>query len=116
MRAAGEALFPKNDLGAPDYETTELGLRTEAYVALLPPPQQRLIWLLFIVLELIAPALTFRLGRYSRLPQSAREEVVRTFRRSRFYPLRLIGDAVKAVLTMMYMSHPSVTRYMGDSR
>src|SRR5687768_10103416 len=101
MRAACEALFPKNDLGAPDYETTELTTRTDAYVALLPPPRQRLLWLLFIVLELIAPVFTFRLGRYSRLPQTAREEVVRAFRRSRFYPLRLIGDSVKAVLTMM---------------
>lgn len=74
------------------------------------------MWLLFIFLELVAPLIGLRFSRFSRMSIEARTELVRRFRSSSIYPLRLIGDSVKAVLTMIYLSHPSVVRYLGDTR
>ena len=82
IAAAGEALFPKNDLGAPDYESTEVAKRLESLIAVYPPPQQRLMWLLFIFLELVAPIIGLRFSRFSRMSIEARTELVRRFRRS----------------------------------
>lgn len=113
IKSASEALFPKNDLGAPDFETTELAPRIEGYIAQLPPPQQRLIWLLFIFYELGAPLLAWKLSRFSRLSVEQRLEVVQRFRRSTVYPIRMMGDALKGVMTMIYMAHPLVDAYLG---
>ena len=35
------------------------------------------------------------------------------WRRSRFYGLRVLGDSLKAVLTILYCSHPLVLRHIG---
>lgn len=114
--AACEALFPKNDLGAPDFESTEMSKRLEGLIACYAPPQQRLMWLLFIFLELFAPMLLLKPSRFSRMSIEARTELIRRYRASSIYPIRLLGDAVKGVLTMIYMSHPSVLRFIGDTR
>jgi hypothetical protein len=117
IAAASEALFPKNDLGAPDFESADIANRLESLIAAYPPPQKRLVRLLFIFLELGAPLLLgLRFSRFSKLSIDARTELIRRFRASSIYPIRLIGDAVKGVLTMIYMSHPSVLRFMGDTR
>jgi hypothetical protein len=113
IKAAAESLFPKNDLGAPDFESTDLPARVEGYIKKLPPPQQKLIWLLFIFYELAAPLFALKLSRYSKLSVESRLELVQRFRRSNVYPIRMMGDALKGVMTMIYMSHPSVDRYLG---
>lgn len=114
VRAASEALFPKNTLGAPDHEEAAMTERTAAYLALLPPEQRRLLLLLFVLVELLVPLLVvYRPRRYSRLDAGARGDVVRRLRASSLYPARLIGDSVKAVLTMIYMSHPRVLEHVG---
>jgi hypothetical protein len=114
IRAASEALFPKNAIGAPDFLEAEMETRTWAYLELLPNTQRNLITMLFVFLELIAPLLALRFGRYSKLSPEARCEVVRRFRGSKNYLVKLIGDSVKAVLTMIYMAHPSVVRHIGQ--
>ncbi len=114
IRAASEALFPKNAIGAPDFLEAEVEQRTWAYLELLPTTQRNLITMLFLFVELFAPMIALKLGRYSKLSLEARCEVVRRFRASNNYLVKLIGDSVKAVLTMIYMAHPSVVRHIGQ--
>lgn len=114
LTAAAEALFPENDLGAPDYRTTDLVARLLEYLRVLPARQRSLIQLLFVFFELMAPLLSFQLRRFSSLPVARRETLVRDFRKSRFFALRILGDAMKATLTMLYMSHPLSLAYIGE--
>jgi hypothetical protein len=113
IAASSEALFPANAIGAPDYRATDMVRRTLEYLTLLPRPQRRLLLTLFVVVELGTPVLTLGFRRFSRLPVERRELVVRHWRRSRFLPLRLLGDALKATTTMLYMSHPAALAYVG---
>jgi hypothetical protein len=115
LSATAEALFPVNAEGAPDYRTTELVARMLDYWRLLPARQRRLFLALFAFVELAAPFLIPGFSRFSGLPVKAREEAVRRFRRSEVMPLRLVGDALKASTTMMYMSHPAALTFVGVS-
>lgn len=114
LGASAEALFPVNDFGAPDFRETEIVARTLDYMRALPATQRRLIQLLFAFVELAAPVLCGSFRRFSRMPAARREAAVRGFRRSRFAGVRLLGDALKATLTMMYMSHPRALAYVGE--
>lgn len=116
ITAASEGLFPPNDFGAPDYRDTQMVQRTLAYLQELPPPQRRLLTLLFIAVEWLAPLLLLFPRRFSRMPAAHRAHAVRTWRRSRFMLVRALGDALKAATTMMYMSHPKVVAYIGEHR
>jgi hypothetical protein len=111
MAGAAEALFPLNEFGAPDFHSTDLVARTQTYLGELPGKERRLLYLLFLFVELFAALVTLR--RFSRLPVERRVQLVRTWRASQFFPLRVIGDSVKAVLTMIYMSHADVLRHIG---
>jgi hypothetical protein len=113
IAATVEALFPENDYGAPDYRRTDLVARMFAYLDELPAKQRHLILLLFIATELFAPVLVPCACRFSRLPVAKRERAVRRFRASRLLPIRIIGDALKATTTLIYMSHPAVVEYIG---
>lgn len=114
VAAAAEAMFPINDFGAPNFRDTDIVPRTLDYLAALPNTQRRLIKLLFAFVELAAPILCGGFGRFSRMSVPRREAAVRGFRSSRFQLLRLLGDALKATLTMMYMSHPLALAYVGE--
>jgi hypothetical protein len=116
IRAAAESMFPENDLGVPDWRATRLVDRTLEYIGELPPAQRRLIMALFVVLELIGGWLLFRPRRFSKLTVALREEAVRGWRASKVHLLRMLGDSLKAVLTMVYASHPSVMAYLGEYR
>src|SRR5688572_24611162 len=109
-------MFPGNDLGVPDWRATELVNRTLEYIDELPPPQRRLLMSLFLVLELLGGLLTGRPRRFSRLAVAVREEAVRGWRASKLHLLRMLGDSLKAVLTMVYASHPAVMAYLGEYR
>jgi hypothetical protein len=113
IAATAEALFPANDYGAPDYRATELVPRMLAYLDDLPAKQRRMILALYVLVELLAPVLVLCTCRFSKLPVARREAAVRDFRRSRLLPLRLIGDALKATTTIIYMSHPSALAHIG---
>jgi hypothetical protein len=116
IRGACEGLFPENDFGAPDFRTTDLARRTREWMDELPPPQRRLLVLLFFTVELLTPILLLVPARFSRLSPERRAEAVRRWRRSRFFFLRLLGDALKASTTMIYMSHPLVVAHIGEYR
>jgi hypothetical protein len=113
LRATAEALFPENDHGAPDHLTTALVPRTLEYLGELPLPQRRLVTALFALVELAAPFLILGFSRFSKLSVRRRETAVRAWRRSRLLPLRLLGDALKATMTLMYMSHPAALAHVG---
>jgi hypothetical protein len=116
LSATAEGLFPENDLGAPDWKSTDLTARTLSYLNELPPPQRRLLWVLFFAVELLAPFLAPGFSRFSSLPPRRRAQVVRRWRRSPYFLLRVLGDALKASTTMMYMSHPSVLEHIEERK
>lgn len=113
LGAAVEALYPANDYGVPDFRETEMVTRTLQYWEELPIRQRRQLMALFALVELAATVLIFGFRRFSTLPVARRERAIRDFRRSSLLPLRIIGDAVKASTTMIYMSHPAVLRHIG---
>jgi hypothetical protein len=113
LSGTAEALFPENDYGAPDHRTTDLVPRTLEYLAELPVSQRRLLTTLFVLVELAAPFLIVGFRRFSRLSSDRRVNSVRAWRRSRVLPLRLLGDALKATMTLVYMSHPLALAYVG---
>jgi hypothetical protein len=114
IAAVAEAMFPPNDFGAPDWRDTEMVKRTLEYADELPPAQGRLIRLLFIFVELAAPLLLLGFSRFSRVKLERRTKAIRRWRRSSLLLFRLLGDALKACMTMMYMSHPKVSAYIGE--
>jgi hypothetical protein len=114
--ALSEVTFPENELGAPDWKSTDMVRRTLEYLDELPPKQRRLLTLLFVFVELGALFLVLGFRRFSRIPRTRRAEIIRGWRHSRLLPLRVLGDAIKATTTMMYMSHPSVIAYIGEYR
>jgi hypothetical protein len=114
IAAAAEAMFPPNDLGAPDWQAAEVVPRTLLYVEALPLPQGRLVLALFLFVELAAPLLVPSLRRFSRLSLERRTAALRRWRGSRWAPLRLVGDALKAALSMVYLSHPLVSAFIGE--
>ncbi|MBK8994655.1 MAG: hypothetical protein IPM35_02740 [Myxococcales bacterium] len=116
IAASSEATFPENDLGAPDWKSTDMVPRTLEYLDELPPRQRRLLVLLFAFVELAAVFLVLGFRRFSRLPALRRTQVIANWRSSRFLPFRVLGDSLKATTTMMYMSHPSAIAYVGEYR
>ena len=113
LSATAEALFPVNGLGAPDYRSTDIVARMRSYLLVLPARQRALLTYLFAFVELIGPLLLFRFGRFSSFPVDVRERGIRRFRASPLLPVRVVGDALKASLTMMYMSHPAALAHVG---
>lgn len=116
IAALSEATFPENDLGAPDWKSTDMVRRTLEYLDELPPKQRRLLVLLFLFVELGAIFLVFGFRRFSRIRLARRTAIVRGWRCSRLLPLRVLGDSIKAATTMIYMSHPTVVAYIGEYR
>jgi hypothetical protein len=110
---ASEALFPENDLGAPDWREVEMLPRTRRWLAALPAKQRLLVELLFVAVEWSAPLLGPAPGRFSKIAPARREAIVRRWRASRIYPLKLLGDALKATTSMIYLSHPAALKYIG---
>jgi hypothetical protein len=114
LTAVAEAMFPPNDLGAPTWQEAEVVPRTLLYTEALPPTQGRLVLALYLFVELAAPLLVPGFHRFSRLPLARRTLAIRGWRRSRFQLFRLLGDAIKAAMTMVYLSHPKVSAFIGE--
>jgi hypothetical protein len=114
IRGVAQGLFPTNGFGAPDWEATEIVPRTLSYLAEMPSLQRRMLMLMFGAVELGAPLLVPGFRRFSRLPPERRARAVRRWRSSPIFLFRLLGDGLKASMTMMYMSHPSVLAYTGQ--
>jgi hypothetical protein len=111
IASASEALFPENDLGAPTWKSTAMVERTLDWMNELEPGQRRLVTLLFIAVELGS---ILRIGRrFSRASVERRTSLVRAWRKSAFYPLKIVGESIKGALSMIYLSHADVLAYMG---
>ena len=113
LTATAEALYPVNDIGAPDWQAVELVPRCLHWMSELPPRQRDQLYLLFGAVELAAPLLAPGLRRFSKIPVARRESLVRRWRASRLLPLKLIADSLKATTSMMYLSHPAALAYIG---
>lgn len=113
LEASCEAVFPPNELGAPDWQQTDLVGRTRGYVQGLPPAQRKLLKLMFIGVELVGWLLSPG-RRFSKRPLEDRTRALERWRGSGILPLRLLGDALKSSLQMIYLSHPDVVRHIGE--
>lgn len=114
LTAMAEVVMPENDFGAPDWRSTSIVPRTFEYLDELPPRSRAMLLLLFVGVELGAPFLLFCFSRFSCLSKERRLRAIEGWANSRFLAFTLIGDSIKAVLVMMYLSHPSVSDYMGE--
>jgi len=114
LRSSAEALYPPDPGGAPDAVSTDLVARALGYIRRLPPTQRFLLPLLFFGVELLPLLLAPWAGRMSRRSPQARRELVTAWRDSKLFPLRSFGDAARASLQMVYLSHPSVVRHLGE--
>jgi len=112
IAGVSEVMFPENTFGAPDWQTTQMVERTIDYLGELPPKMRRLVMLLFIAVELGAPFLGVGLGRFSRIGAERRLKVLLSWRNSRIVVFKLLADALKAQLCMMFLSHRDVQMYI----
>lgn len=111
--AASEAMFPANDHGAPDWRDTQMVERTVSYLGELPPPTRRLVMFMFVVIELGQLALFSGVRRFSKMSVARRDRILRAWKRSPLPHHKLLADALKAQLCMMYLSHPKVQKHIG---
>jgi len=108
-----EVMFPGGDDGAPDWRETQMVERTMEYLGMLPTRMRRLVMLMYVAIELCAPLLFVGLGRFSRISFDRRDRAMQRWRRSPLPHHRLLADALKAQLCMMYLSHPAVQAHIG---
>lgn len=113
VEAAATALFPPSD-AFPDHQDADLGPRTQAYVDALPPTQRPLLILMFLAVEWLTPLLAFPGPRFSRRTPEQRLALVEHWRERGILPARLLGDALRATLVMVYYAHPTVLRAIGE--
>ncbi len=113
MVASAEALFPEWP-GGIDFRQADVIARTEAYVLGLPPTQSPLVQLMFLALEILTPVLSPIGPRFSRRPVQVRLRMIEHWREGWFLPTRLLGDAVRATMVMVYFSHPTVMAVFGE--
>lgn len=111
--AVAEGLFP-SEAGLPGAGETDLARRTAAYVEALPPTQRPLLVLLFLATEWLTVVLAPLGGPMSARPPARRLAIVEGWRASWIWPVRLLGDAVRATMCMVYFSHPAVLATFGE--
>lgn len=111
--ACAEVIASPNALGAPGVEEADLVARAESWWQLLPPQSRWLMLGVFAGMELAGPLLLGRIGRFSRVPLERRMRLVDGWRTSSLWPLRLLADAVKSPVVMMYVSHPATLAWLG---
>ncbi len=116
ITASAKTLFPANDFGAPDWRQTAITERALEYLEELPETQQYLLRLLFVFVELVMPLLFCRFSRFSTMGPKERQALMERWATSSLYPFRLVGDAQRAVLSMLYLSHPLVLTHIGHHK
>ncbi|MBK6684266.1 MAG: hypothetical protein IPG45_07320 [Deltaproteobacteria bacterium] len=108
--AAAEAAFPEGTSG-PSHRDAQVSERFWEWHDALPPGSARLIHLLLWTIDLFA---LVRTGRpFTWLPPERRLQLLSALRASRFYPIRLVGESMKGLLTMTLLSSPAVMRHVG---
>ncbi|HMV66481.1 MAG TPA: hypothetical protein PKA64_06490, partial [Myxococcota bacterium] len=74
----------------------------------------RQVMAMFVAIELLAPILSPGAGCFSRRAPARRLADVTRWRRSSWAPLRLLATGLHAQLQMLYLSHPSVSLFVGE--
>jgi hypothetical protein len=117
LDAAAEALFPPG--GAMPISGAEAGIPrwVDHYFETLHPRQRRLIRLLFLFFEQAtfffpAPGGLGGFRRFSALGPPQREAVLEAWATSPLFLRRLVFMALRAVLTMAYLGHPTILRHL----
>lgn len=115
FQAVCEALYPDNNLGAPSWRDAEMVDRAAILWDELPPESALLLQTLYASLELGGALLAPSLGPLSKLPIDRRLTLLKRWKAGLF-PFRFLAEAIKSSSTMVYMSHPAVSAYIGESR
>jgi hypothetical protein len=115
FQAVCEALYPDNDLGAPTWRDAEMVDRAATLWDELPPESALLLQALYASLELGGALLAPALGPLSKLPVAKRLALLKRLKSGPF-PLRFLAEAIKSSSTMVYVSHPRVTDYIGATK
>lgn len=102
FEAVCEALYPDNEHGAPSWRDTEMVPRVAKLWDALPPESRYLLEALYAGLAPVA-----------RMSVGQRFRMFDRMRKSKVWPLRFMAEAVKSSSTMVYMSHPLATAYVG---
>jgi len=116
LDAAAEAMFPP---GGPLPSGREAGVTAslDAYLESVPPRMQRLMRLLFVLVEhatLAFPAPPPRgRRRFSSLDAAQRTAVLEAWRTSSFFPRRLVFTSLRALLTNGYVADAAVLSALG---
>lgn len=108
--AAAEAAFPEGTTG-PSHREAQVSERFWEWHDALPPGSAQLVQLLLLTVDLLA---LLRTGRpFSWLGPEGRLQLLGALRASKVYPLRLVGESMKGLLTMTLLSSPAVMRHVG---
>jgi hypothetical protein len=112
ISGCAEIIYPKNNFGAPDWETVEITNRCADYLMQLPFKQRKRIYLVFLVFEYVFPLLFLKYKRFTKLSATNRQKIFNSLHNSKLYIFRLLFDAVKGILSMIYFSSPEVLLYI----
>ncbi|RME93132.1 MAG: hypothetical protein D6767_01675 [Candidatus Hydrogenedentota bacterium] len=114
LESIGRAFFPENDFGAPSWKDVDLVKRTLDMNKMLPPKTGRQLDLLYLAAYWIFPIFVFRIPPLSLYSTKTQTKIFQKMAASRNYFIRSLADAVKASITMVYMSHEKVVKYIGE--
>ncbi len=119
LEAAADALFPSGGAMPISGREAELPRWVDDFLAVLPGGKRTQIRLLFLFFEQAtlffpAPGPLHKRGwrRFSALDAAQRSDVMRAWSRSSLYLRRLVFTALRAVLTMGYLGHPTTLRHL----
>jgi len=116
FQAVCEALYPDNDLGAPSWRDAEMVRRADRLWTELPPESRALLMAMYSALELGGSLLAPSVGPLSKVPVAKRLAMLKRWKASPIWPLRFLAEAIKSSSTMVYMSHPLVSAYIGATK
>lgn len=111
MTALGDAIIPSQP-AFPGLAEAEVIRRLDEELSFVGESIGSDVHAAISVLE-FAPFVYGRLGRYSRLPTTARREVLTAMMGSRSEILRAVGTNLKLMLHFFYFAHPAVWPAMG---
>ncbi len=113
IAGTAEVLYPVNDFGAPDWQSTEVVSRTLRYVEDLPPHRSQLLGALFVAADVLLPVVLGQRPGLARVPVAVRREAFARWFKEPYSPMGQLATALKATLAMTYFGHPSVMRHIG---
>jgi hypothetical protein len=114
VAAAAEALFPRGGAIAPSGLDAGVPAWCDRWLDALPAGTRRLVRALFVLVEhatLVFPAPGFDgWRRFSALDAERRGAVLEGWRKSRFFPRRLVFTSLRAIVTQGYFADAAVLR------